>query len=177
LNELDESILNQLEVNITRWCLDTCDGNEVWDSVKGYFESDFKAIMKTKDTKEGLAFLNDKSVDMSESTNSQASNFYEHTPNLKIQASTIHGVKGETHTATLYLETSYYGYDILRIIEYMKGNHKIIDKKRTIENLRVSYVGMSRPSHLLCVAVHKEHIRDHEKGLVDAGWQIDEELI
>lgn len=80
---------------------------------------------------------------------------------IKIEISTVHGVKGQTHMATLYLETFHYDYDITRIIEYLKEKFMPPTQKRFRGNLRVTYVGMSRPSHLLCVAVHEAHLSGH----------------
>ena len=74
----------------------------------------------------------------------------------RIEFSTVHGVKGETHDATLYLETEYLGVtDISRVLcRYGIGkpkNSKIYDTSR-----KVVYVGMSRPRKLLCLAVCSE---------------------
>jgi len=78
-----------------------------------------------------------------------------------IDISTIHKVKGETHTATLVLETYNDGYDVFQLLDFLKrGSNKlkIKDKKKLL------YVGMSRPTHLLCLAVHKKHMhRKKEK--------------
>jgi len=87
--------------------------------------------------------------------------------------SSIHGVKGETHTATLYLETFFFDYDIKRIIGYLKGQHSKTTAKRKLQNLKMTYVGITRPSHLLCVAIREETIDGHEEELKTAGWEIE----
>lgn len=79
----------------------------------------------------------------------------------RIQFDTIHGVKGETHDATLYLETEYKnGSDISRILHcYGAGNagtSKLYDYSR-----KIAYVGMSRPRSLLCLAIQES---TYEKG-------------
>ena len=66
---------------------------------------------------------------------------------------TIHGVKGETHDATLYLETEYSNSsDLNRILPFFgvgeKGSKDLCDHFR-----KLAYVGMSRPRILLCVAI------------------------
>ena len=71
----------------------------------------------------------------------------------KIQFDTVHGVKGETHDATLYLETDYRNSsDIIRMLHYY-GVGK--SKPSSFYNFsrKIAYVGMSRPRKLLCVAV------------------------
>ena len=79
----------------------------------------------------------------------------------RIQFDTVHGVKGETHDATLYLETELSGgSDIGRVLcRYgigKAGKPAIFDYSR-----KIVYVGMSRPSKLLCLAIKG---KTYEKG-------------
>lgn len=72
-----------------------------------------------------------------------------------IQFDTVHGVKGETHDATLYLETEKNrGSDISRVLCYygigQPETSSLYDYSR-----KVVYVGMSRPRKLLCVAIQE----------------------
>ena len=73
----------------------------------------------------------------------------------RIQFDTVHGVKGETHDATLYLETeSHKGSDIGRIL-YCYGVGKAGTSPLYDYCRKIAYVGMSRPRKLLCVAVQE----------------------
>lgn len=85
--------------------------------------------------------------------------------------STIHGVKGETHDATLYLETEHKGNsDLKRIMPLFIGNafpgNGIMERTR-----RCAYVGMSRPRHLLCVAMMVKTYEGHE-GAFEKDWKV-----
>lgn len=74
-----------------------------------------------------------------------------------IEISSVHGVKSETHTATLYLDTFYHGYDVHRILPYLKGAMPVGDvSARVKETMKVAFVACSRPSHLLCVSIHAD---------------------
>ena len=73
----------------------------------------------------------------------------------------MHGEKGETHTATLYLETYYKKYDSEYIIQQFKGNPYLGNGVELPKALKLAYVGMSRPTHLLCVAVQYDYVKDH----------------
>lgn len=84
---------------------------------------------------------------------------------------TIHGVKGETHDATLYLETDRQGAsDLKRILPYFGvgrcGSSNLYDSSR-----KLAYVGMSRPKKLLCVAMQAATY-EKSKGTFDSDWEI-----
>ena len=76
---------------------------------------------------------------------------------LEIEVATVHSVKGETHAATLYLETFYNRhYESERLKDQFKGVGYTGTDDDTLKSLRVVYVGMSRPRYLLCVAIQKD---------------------
>lgn len=73
----------------------------------------------------------------------------------RIQFDTVHGVKGETHDATLYLETeSSKSSDIARVL-YCYGIGKAGASQLYDYSRKIVYVGMSRPRTLLCVAIQE----------------------
>lgn len=89
----------------------------------------------------------------------------------RIEFDTIHGVKGETHDATLYLETDRQGAsDLNRILPYYgvgkPGNSNLFDYSR-----KLAYVGMSRPKKLLCVAMQAKTY-EKSKGAFADDWEI-----
>ena len=89
----------------------------------------------------------------------------------RIEFATIHGVKGETHDATLYLETDRNrASDLNRILPYYGagklGTSKLFDYSR-----KLAYVGMSRPRKLLCVAMQSKTY-ENSKGVFDDEWEI-----
>lgn len=89
----------------------------------------------------------------------------------RIEFDTIHGVKGETHDATLYLETDRQGAsDLSRILPYYGigklGKSNLFDYSR-----KLAYVGMSRPKKLLCVAMQAKTY-EKSKGTFTNDWKI-----
>jgi hypothetical protein len=100
---------------------------------------------------------------------------------VEIAVSSIHGVKGETHSATLYMETFYYDHDIKRILPYFKigaGNAIQATQQRVKETLKMAYVAMSRPSHFLCVAMSHARVNQQDLDQLTAvGWTIDTTLV
>lgn len=94
---------------------------------------------------------------------------------IDIQLGTIHSVKGQTHTATLFLECFSYDFNGNQLIDYMTRDKTFTSKDGKYRNcaLKVVYVAMSRPTHLLCAAFHKDRIPPtaHKK-LEEFGWSL-----
>jgi hypothetical protein len=117
-------------------------------------------------------------------------NIIQHESGFKMQISTIHSVKGETHDATLILETKNYNPDIQAMMRYITGvlpntnnpnsklrpdpsNAKNLDKMANQKFMRQLYVAMSRSKYLLCVAVNKDNITQADiTNLQGLGWKI-----
>nr|WP_176453909.1 UvrD-helicase domain-containing protein [Aliivibrio wodanis]VVV06794.1 RecBCD enzyme subunit RecB [Aliivibrio wodanis] len=78
---------------------------------------------------------------------------------IDISISKIHKAKGETHTATLIMETYKKGYDINQLLPLLKGQKK----KNLLAKKKVLYVGMTRPTHLLCLAIHRSYLTIRKK--------------
>lgn len=73
---------------------------------------------------------------------------------IRIEVGSVHAVKGETHTSTLFLDTFYRAYDSTRLVRFFTTGGRDPDRRNEsiCKALRVAYVAMSRPTHLLCVA-------------------------
>jgi DNA helicase-2/ATP-dependent DNA helicase PcrA len=90
---------------------------------------------------------------------------------IKVQLNTVHGVKGETHDATLYLETEHRrGSDLKRIMPLFEGKD-FLDEGVYASSRRCAYVGMSRPRDLLCVAMRETTYKGHESTFED-NWAV-----
>ena len=99
--------------------------------------------------------------------------------NLPIKINTIHGEKGESHTATLYIETYYKSYDSERIKDQLLGNAFASKGAEIDMTIKMAYVAMSRPKYLLCVAIQKDFIHEIlenpvEKEKLKKRWKIEE---
>lgn len=116
-----------------------------------------------------------------------------HSDGFLIELSTIHGVKGETHDATLIVETKNHTFDIATMLPYLTGelpsadhpNPKLPDKPNAQRHfkpnkvfMRQLYVAMSRPKHLLCLAMHSDRLteeckEEYKKLLLKNGWKVE----
>jgi len=102
-------------------------------------------------------------------------NLYRHAngvKNVAIRVGSIHSVKGETHTATLVLETFWYDYNLADLLPWLTGDNDGAGaaKARQQSRLKLHYVAMSRPTHLLCLALKKD-------AFLDGVGQLDQALI
>lgn len=97
---------------------------------------------------------------------------------IQIGLGTVHSVKGQTHTATLYIESAYYNdggkmYESQRLAGQFKGERLRSNAgKRVKESAKMVYVGFSRPTHLLVFAVHKDNFDSHLSDIDTTRWEI-----
>lgn len=74
---------------------------------------------------------------------------------VNIRLGSIHSIKGETHTATLILDTYNKSHHLKMIFPWVKGTPKKTVSDSDEKRLKLHYVAMTRPSHLLCLAIKK----------------------
>ncbi len=94
---------------------------------------------------------------------------------LPIRFDSIHGVKGETHAATLVVETfARQQHDMKVLLPVLTGamhGSKLANAARG--HGKRTFVGMSRPRHLLCLAISGEHVSAKEIELITSnGWNV-----
>jgi hypothetical protein len=95
---------------------------------------------------------------------------------VSISVSTIHAVKGETHSSTLVLETYHRrAHDLEKIAPYLSGRKKATAATAPKAHLKRIFVGITRPRHLVCLAMHKDHLEARDRArLTEAGWIVEE---
>jgi DNA helicase-2/ATP-dependent DNA helicase PcrA len=169
------------------WLMDH--GNPLTDSKWQKVKTILTKIFGIKST---IAYLEYKQTLKQEKTEGTAIQNSPVLEGIRVELSTIHGVKGETHDATLILETKNYNHDVYAMLPYITGekpntantnaslktdptNVKDIAKMPNQKFMRQLYVAMSRPRHLLCLAVHNDRITADQITLMQApekGWNI-----
>jgi hypothetical protein len=105
---------------------------------------------------------------------------------VAIKVGSVHSVKGETHTAALVLETYWQDqggrHNIELLLPWLEGTscggaNERSEQQKT--RLKIHYVAMTRPTHLLCLAIQKstlqrgtnEPMLDSEGQLRSRGWK------
>lgn len=126
-----------------------------------------KAVTVSQSFVDGESEINNEQIEVIEN-----SNLYEK-DNVRIEIGTVHSVKGQTHTATLYLETFFQGkYES----EYLKNMFESTDINSSgvyiKQAMKMSYVGFSRPTHLFCMAIHKDRLESTLENMNKELWEI-----
>ena len=96
-------------------------------------------------------------------------------PNITLRFGSIHSVKGETHTATLVVDTFNDGHHLAKLKPWLLGEkaHGTTETKTLKARMRLHYVASTRPTKLLCLALRKDLVNENEiEALTNRGWKI-----
>lgn len=183
VRDCDAQKYEELNLNLYSWSIELIKGNVdiVWEEVKTYTH-DFLSIFSKSITTVGLDFINnDSSPQLASIETSVKSNTY-FDADIKVEVTSVHAVKGQTHSATLYLE-SYFNkdgrgenaksYESQRLASQFLGEHlKNNVGDRVKQSAKMVYVGLSRPTDLLCVAIHKDRFDKYLSTINPINWEI-----
>jgi len=99
---------------------------------------------------------------------------------IDIHLGSIHSVKGQSHLATMVLSTYWHAHSFKQMLPWLLGTKinqngaKIHDTKR----LQQTYVAMTRPTHLICLAIPRSvfgaanSYEEHAAILAGRGWLV-----
>ncbi|WP_340117891.1 UvrD-helicase domain-containing protein [Pelagibius sp. 7325] len=96
-------------------------------------------------------------------------------PAVAVRVGSIHAVKGETHTATLVLETFYYAHHLKTLKPWLLGDRRGGGGANSAlqSRLKLHYVAMTRPARLLCLALREDSLEPGETArLMRRGWRV-----
>lgn len=148
---------------------------DVFDEVKSFISNDFANAFGFKATIGSVRqFLNKKDEEFYQVKNQdQSLNVYKE-GELEIEVATVHSVKGETHAATLFLETRNYKYESEHFGDQLCGKPYIHrdGEGRVLTSLKVAYVALSRPKYLIAYAIHKDRFDKLDREKLKKIWEI-----
>lgn len=182
LADTNPGVFNTLIDNLSKWVLRICNSEYivdavVFDDVKSFISSVFADAFGFKANIGQLRqFLkkNDE-VFYQVKNQEQSLNIYKD-GDLEIEVATVHSVKGETHAATLFLETMYYKYESEHFGDQLCGEPYVHRKGEghVLQSLKVAYVALSRPKYLLAYAIHKDRFAKLDREKIKKIWEIKE---
>ncbi|OXA74272.1 hypothetical protein B0A67_00340 [Flavobacterium aquidurense] len=193
---------NRFKSNLYLWCFKIVSNNDidlVYQEIKKFIESEFiKLNWDNFDTSKSRSILKSKEFIETKHVIGQGDYLVKSNKNSinEFNLSSIHAVKGQTHCATMYIESSYHEYETQRLKVASKlatktkkeellpnplfnefHSYRVGKDSRAKQALKMMYVGFSRPTHLLCFAVLKENIKNDIDKIKEAGWVIIDDLI
>lgn len=185
--EGNEDAYHELKLKLYDWSFSIVKHADRCDEIEAYIRFLIEKHFKKRINERVTTFLSKESEDENKSKTKEESEFiYTGDNGIKIKIGTIHSVKGETHVATLVFDTFYEKFNSFMLPEPFIGElHGIkINKpdkdKQKKQTTKMLYVAFSRPTHLLCFAIHKDRYEEVFKDIKpDEGdnnlWQIEKD--
>ena len=101
---------------------------------------------------------------------------------VDIRLGSIHSVKGQTHLATMLLNTFWHAHSSRQLLPWLLGEKANGSDAgaRDVKRLLRTYVAMTRPSHMICLAVPRsvfgeaQAFAQHVVTLIRRGWCVAE---
>jgi hypothetical protein len=169
-------------LSLFRWCLASANDElarvikEIRDYVPAFLETFGGVLVNAK------TYVAETATEASDEPGAGARSNIVNLDGFNIELSSVHAVKGQTHTATLYFETAYHQdgrgpaarcYESQRLAPQFLCNRLIGSEGAHVkQSAKMVYVGFSRPTHLLCFAVHRERYNAYLRGIAGLGWKV-----
>lgn len=173
---------DKLKLNLYEWSIGCIRGKspETITSIRDYIPTFLSVFQKEVAT--SANFINGESeINIDENEDEPQVNTFD-ADGINIEIGTVHSAKGQTHTATLYLETYFQkdgtganakSYESQRLAQQLLGNE--ISPRvgtRVKQSAKMAYVGFSRPTHLLSIAIHKNRFDSMLSDINRENWEI-----
>lgn len=172
---------------ITNWIMNSAPSKDQWANQI----SDLKALLElhiNDNVNDFLAYNGASLTEGGKGEVSNTANVFVAVNGREVEVGTIHSVKGETHDATLILETKNHRNDLEIMLPFITGKlpsillqnsalrskpHHNANPPQNKQFLRQLYVAASRPRHLLCLAINEQNISEAQKDdLNNKGWEL-----
>lgn len=157
--------------------------SECYTLLVSYLTGSFSRIFEISTNNQELAVFCEKDFD-TELINAETPSDF---PDIEIES--VHSTKGQTHCATMYVETSFKDYESSHLFKIKKKATKkspelfypnpLFQEKAVYAQvtckavMHMMYVGFSRPTHLLCYASYKHNWNDKRiEKMEQLGWKI-----
>lgn len=169
IREMDYQKYEEMNLNLYNWSIGVIKGkaDDVWSDIKAYIPN-FLAMFYDQELSVSSAFVNNEVMlsPVVETGGIETTNHYKE-DGLEIEITSVHAVKGQTHCATLYLESYFQkdgnganakSYESQRLAKQFLGNSIQLRNtgERIKQSTKMAYVGFSRPTDLLCIGIHKD---------------------
>lgn len=174
IHDKDIQKYDELNLNLYNWSIRIIHEKteDVWNGIKAYLPTLLGMFDKTISASSD--FINNDIAEIPDenSENLVPTNHYKE-EGLEIEITSVHAVKGQTHCATLYLESYYHSnYESQRLSNQFLGNSFNDNRVHHKSSVKMAYVGFSRPTDLLCIAIHKDRFDELLNTINTDIWEI-----
>jgi DNA helicase II / ATP-dependent DNA helicase PcrA len=173
--------VNDFKLRLYQWSINLIKGkfNDVYQQLKDYIPKLLKLWGKSINKSKYFILTQTNEISAYHLSEKNLNNNKVNFDGFDIEVATVHSVKGQTHTATLYMETFYEkgnnNYESGRLAEQIKFNlfdRNINRGKIAQQSVKMVYVGFSRPTHLLCFAVQKDRFNKNLANINRDKWDV-----
>lgn len=174
IHERDIQKYDEFNLNLYNWSIGIIQEktNEVLESIRTYIPTLLQFFDKTIST--SSYFINNNNYETLANNPDilKPTNHYNE-DGFEIEITSVHAVKGQTHCATLYLESYYHSkYESQRLSNQFLGNSFKDNRVHHKTSVKMAYVGFSRPTDLLCIAIHKDRFDELLNTINTDIWEI-----
>lgn len=184
IHEKDIQKYDKLNLNLYNWSIGIIQEktDEVLKSIKKYIPTLF-AVFSENALSASSDFINTDNIAIPTESSEilVPTNLYKE-KGLEIEITSVHAVKGQTHCATLYLESYFQkdgrgaeakSYESQRLKDQFLGTQiQSTVGDRVKQSAKMAYVGFSRPTDLLCIAIHKDRFGKLSNEINKDIWEI-----
>jgi len=188
IREKDSVRYEELKLKLFKWSWSLVNSEDAYDNIVEYLINFLKVIFGldaiSKETENFIEIIPTEAIEVDKKIGVQKAvvNNIHNSNGINVQVGTVHSAKGQTHTATLYMESFYQrgeNYESKRLLSQLLEKKvlesdiyiKATDFQKNLikQSAKVVYVGFSRPTHLLCFAINKKNL---DTNLNLENWEI-----
>jgi len=162
INETDKNLLNELLTSIAKYYIEHDFQNFSNTIINCISSLKFNLNNTSKEYIQKMTLKDTPNIQPTDEHNIYKASF--NGTSVIIPLDTVHGIKGETHTATLYLETKNQNNSINYFLGELTDSNctpKLRKKEIKPLGLKIAHVAFSRPTHLLCIAIYKDEYEQY----------------
>ncbi len=174
IHEKDVQKYDELNLKLYNWSIGIIQEKTivVWNGIKAYVPTLLAIFDKTISASSNFIITDNAEIPAENAQILAPTNHYKK-DGLEIEITSVHAVKGQTHCATLYLESCYYGkHESERLSTQFLGTNFNDAKVHHKSSVKMAYVGFSRPTDLLCIAIHKDRFDELLNTINKDIWEI-----
>lgn len=183
IKEKDLKKYDELNLNLYNWSIGIIQEktSEVWGGIKEYVPTFLAMFDKAISLSSNFINADNAEIRAENAEITTPTNHYKE-DGLEIEITSVHAVKGQTHCATLYLESYFHqdgrganakSYESQRLQNQFLGTQILSTVgNRVKQSTKMAYVGFSRPTDLLCVAVHRDRFDSFLSEIDRDVWEI-----